>query len=335
MIRNETDKWNTLISKFRDLGGIADNICQKNGSKGRGIFPVDKKIKSRIFTPSNLIIKKDDICLESGNVRIKKEKNYYPKETREFFNYYQDNFSWGGGGKESTEKFESSLSLFSEELKKLLKENRLVDIDKRHEGSWKEVILSQFLYAREFNFKNNLQIVPLLELVNHDTISFQFYKSSKGISSPNYPPLNSELTYTYASKGTLNCFFDYGFFSKETMVFSLPFNFKIEDTDLTLICKGNELRDDLMNIKRHKNSILIEGLPISDRNYSSLPEEYFMELFRQIGLNDISLINLYKIKNYNKIIREKFLENISKKENIASSMFYKAIVHELDLISKF
>ena len=80
---------------------------------------------------------------------------------------------------------------------------------------------------------------------------------------------------------------------------------------------------------------MIDGLPISDRNYSSLPEEYFMELFRQIGLNDISLINLYKIKNYNKIIREKFLENISKKENIASSMFYKAIVHELDLISKF
>ena len=335
MIRDETDKWNTLISKFRDLGGIADNICQRNGSKGRGIFPVNKKIKSRIFTPSNLIIKKDDICLESGNVRIKKEKNSYPKETIEFFNYYQDNFSWGGGGKESTEEFESSLSLFSEELKILLKDNRLVDIDKRHKGSWKEVILSQFLYAREFNFRNKLQIVPLLELVNHDSISFQFYKSSKGISSPNYPPLDSELTYTYANKGTLNCFFDYGFFSKETMVFSLPFNFKLEDKNLVLICKGNELRDDLMNIKRSENAILIEGLPISDRNYSSLPQEYFKELFRQIGLNDISIINLYKIKNYNRYIREKFLENLKSKENIASSMFYQAIVHELNLISKF
>ena len=58
-------EWDILISKFRKLGGIADNICQKDGSKGRGIFPVKEGIKSKIFTPSNLIIKKDDICLDN------------------------------------------------------------------------------------------------------------------------------------------------------------------------------------------------------------------------------------------------------------------------------
>ena len=217
-------EWDMLINQFRNLGGVAENICQKNGRKGRGIFPVKEELKSKIFTPSNLIIKKNDIYLDNDKVRIKEEKNEYNNETREFFNFYQDNFSWGGGGREDTETFENSLGMFSSELKTLLKENRLVDIDKRHKGSWKDVILSQFLYAREFNFRNELQIVPLLELVNHDVISFQFYKSANGISSPNYPPSDSELTYTYASKGTLNCFFDYGFFSKETIVFSFPFN---------------------------------------------------------------------------------------------------------------
>ena len=329
------EKWDILISKFRNLGGVADNICQRDGSKGRGIFPVNEGLKSKIFTPSNLIIKKDDIFLDNGNVRIKEEKKEYNNETREFFNYYQDNFSWGGGGRENTEAFENSLSLFSSELKSLLKDNRLVDIDHRHKGSWKDVILSQFLYAREFNFKNKLQIVPLLELVNHDVISFQFYKSAKGISSPNYPPNNSELTYTYASKGTLSCFFDYGFFSKETMVFSLPFNLQIENQGITIMCKGNELTDDLMKVKRSGESILIDGLPIADSNSPSLPEAYFKELLSQIGEKNISIDYLYKIKNFNKLIREKFLENLKSKDNIASSMFFNAIVHELDLISNF
>ena len=328
-------EWDMLINQFRNLGGVAENICQKKGSKGRGIFPVKEELKSKIFTPSNLIIKKNDIFLDNDKVRIKEEKNEYNNETREFFNFYQDNFSWGGGGREDTETFENCLGMFSSELKSLLKENRLVDIDKRHKGSWKDVILSQFLYAREFNFRNELQIVPLLELVNHDVISFQFYKSANGISSPNYPPSDSELTYTYASKGTLNCFFDYGFFSKETIVFSLPFNLKIENKEISIICKGNELRDDLIKIKRSGKSILIEGLPIADSNSKSLPEAYFKELLDQIGEKNISIDYLYKIKNFNKLIREKLLENLKTKENIASSMFSRAILHELDLISNF
>ena len=330
-------EWDILINKFRKLGGIAENICQRKGEKGRGIFPVDEELKSKIFTPSNLIIKKSDIFLDDDKVRIKEEKSEYNTETRDFFNYYQDNFSWGGGGRDDTEAFENYLGLFSSKLKSLLKDNRLVDIDKRHKGSWENVILSQFLYAREFNFRNELQIVPLLELVNHDVISFQFYKSANGISSPNYPPRDSELTYTYASKGTLNCFFDYGFFSKETIVFSFPFNLQLEDKGITIICKGKELRDDLMRIKRSGKSIIIEGLPIADSNSKSLPEAYFKELLDQIGEKNISIDYLYKIKNFNKLSREKLLENLKSKENIdiASSMFSNAILHELDLISNF
>ena len=68
-------EWDILIAKFRKLGGDADNICQRDGSKGRGIFPEKEGIKSKIFTPSNLIIKKDDICLDNGKIRINEEKH--------------------------------------------------------------------------------------------------------------------------------------------------------------------------------------------------------------------------------------------------------------------
>ena len=110
------DNWDFLLSEFRRFGGIADNICQKEGKYGRGIFPVNPNIEAKIFTPSALLIKKDDIYLDGNKLRIKKDKKYN-QEIRDFFNFYQDNFSWGCGGKETTELFEKGLSLFNSNLK--------------------------------------------------------------------------------------------------------------------------------------------------------------------------------------------------------------------------
>ena len=108
--------WLFLLSEFRSLGGIADNVCQKDGDFGRGIFPSNPNKRSRIYIPWNLMIHIDDIYLEGKKLRIKRDKKY-SQEIRNFFDYYQDNFSWGGGGKEKVESFEKQLSLFGSRLK--------------------------------------------------------------------------------------------------------------------------------------------------------------------------------------------------------------------------
>ena len=65
------ENWYFLLSEFRRLGGIADNVCQKEGEYGRGIFSVNPSMRARIFTPSKLLVKKDDIYLEDNKLRIK------------------------------------------------------------------------------------------------------------------------------------------------------------------------------------------------------------------------------------------------------------------------
>ena len=55
------NNWDFLLSEFRRLGGIADNVCQREGKYGRGILPVNPSLPARIFTPSKLLVKKDDI----------------------------------------------------------------------------------------------------------------------------------------------------------------------------------------------------------------------------------------------------------------------------------
>ena len=105
-----------LISEFRRLGGIADNVIQRRRI-WKGYFLLIK-VAISIFTPSKLLVKKNDICIEGDRLRIKKDKEYN-LEIRDFFNFYQDNFSWGSSGK-TTVLFETGLSLFTN-LRALIK----------------------------------------------------------------------------------------------------------------------------------------------------------------------------------------------------------------------
>ena len=326
------DNWDFLLSEFRRLGGIADNVCQKEGKYGRGIFSVDPSVKARIFTPTKLLVKKEDIFLENNKLRIKKDKEY-DQEVRNFFNFYQDNFSWGSGGKETTELFEKGLSLFNPNLKELIKKYALVDLEKRHKGIWENVIKNQFLNARGVFFKNTSVIAPVWELVNHKVNSFNFVLSDEGISIPNYPPLNFEITQTYSDMSPLSCFFDYGFFSEETMVFSIPFSVNIHNIGIKMSCMGKSLQDDSMKIERSGNHIIVEGLPIADVNYPKLPFHYFNEILRKIGNLNIPQDILLKIFNLNILIRKKIVDESNLIDNEVSRALTKLMLYEINLIS--
>ncbi len=326
------DNWNFLLSEFRRLGGIADNICQKEGEYGRGIFPINPSLRARIFTPSKLLVKKDDIYLKDNKLRIKKDKEY-SQEIRNFFNFYQDNFSWGSGGKETTELFEKGLSLFNSNLKELTKKYALVDIDERHKGEWDNTIKEQFLNARVVNFGNSVVIAPVWDLVNHKVKSYNFFTNNEGISIPNYPASNCEIRFSYGDTSPINRFFSYGFFSEETIVFSIPFSFTIENLGIHFCCKGMCLKDDSMKIERSANKIILEGLPIADVNHPRLPLNYFDEICRKIGDINIPKDLLLKIFQFNISIRKKFICESDLLENQVSNTLNKLMLYEINLIS--
>ena len=49
-------KWDEMIAEFRALGGVADNIEQRRGSLGRGLFPIDPGKPIRIAVPKLSLI---------------------------------------------------------------------------------------------------------------------------------------------------------------------------------------------------------------------------------------------------------------------------------------
>ena len=325
------DKWDILLSEFRRLGGIADNVCQREGENGRGIFPIDPALSARIFTPSQLLVKQDDIYLKDNKLRIKKDKEYN-HEIRNFFNFYQDNFSWGSGGKETTELFEKGLSSFKSNLKELIKKYALVDLEERHKGKWDEVLKKQFLNARAVYFRNIYVIAPVWDLVNYKVKSLPFFITREGISTPNYPPSNYEIRHSYSNLSPLNRFFSYGFFSEESMVFSFPFTINIDNVGVNIVCKGRGLQDDSMKIERFDDKVIIEGLPISDVNHPRLPHDYFDEIVRRIGNINIPQDFLLKIFQLNIAIRKKIIYESESLDNEVSKMFSKVMHYEISLI---
>ena len=54
------------------------------------------------------MVKTKDIYLKDNKLRIKKDTEY-SQEIRNFFHFYQDNYSWDLSGKETTEIFEKGL----------------------------------------------------------------------------------------------------------------------------------------------------------------------------------------------------------------------------------
>ena len=325
-------KWEFLLSEFRKLGGIADNVYQKEGEFGRGIFPVNPNHISKIYIPFSLMVKKEDIYLEGKHIRIKKNKQYN-KAIRNFFNYYQDNFSWGGGGKENVEFFEKQLYSFTPKLKQLINNNILVDIKHRHRGSWDEIIFREFLKARAFKFKNMSMICPILELVNHEVISLSFIVEKDGISTPNYPPISGELTHNYNNESSINRFFYQGFFCKETIVFSFPFSIKIPELGIDFSSEGRVLSNDSLIMDRSLNKIKIKGLPIADFNQPGMPKKYLHQILSRIGKVK-NLNHIYtKILKYNILIRRNMLEESKSIDNEVAKMFSEIMDYEINLIS--
>lgn len=314
------------------FGGIADNVCQKEGEHGRGIFPINSSLRTRIFTPSKLMINKNDLYLENNKLRIKKDKEYN-QEIRNFFNFYQDNFSWGSGGKETTDLFEQGLSLFNSNLKKLIKKYALVDLEERHKGKWDDVIKKQFLNERGVKVGNSSVIAPVWELVNHKVRSFPFILNEEGISTPNYPASNSEMRFSYGNISPLNRFFSYGFISEESIVFSIPFSINIENLGIHISCKGMGLNDDSMKIERSGNKIILDGLPIADVNHPRLPYDYFNEIIKRIGYIKISQDLLLRIFQFNISIRKKIIYESQLIENEVSKNLTKLMHYEISLIS--
>lgn len=213
--------WDGMLEAFRALGGVADNICEKDGPFGRGLFPIDPARPAAIRVPETLLFDSDNLAFKAGQLRIKKPVSGRDREEA-FFEAYQDGFSWGAGGREDCEAKLKMLISLPETIRDLLsKEFGLGGLFGANDA---ETVQNRFVRSRQIHYQGRRVIMPVMELVNHSVDGLP-YQLRDGISLEG--TFKSEILARYSGTDPFGIFCGWGFSSGELVAFSLPMRLKI------------------------------------------------------------------------------------------------------------
>ena len=214
-----SERWSRLIDEFRSFGGIADNVIQRQGRLGLGLFPMDPSQPIELHAPGHLLIATDNLELRDNQVQIK-NKTYFPEGYADWYQRFQREYSWGAEASRSIIEFESELQKLPDSIQQILNQflpvpikQRLPRIDIENE------IFKRFILTRQINWNGKNVLMPIIELVNHSPAQNSWGVSDRGISIEGQ--FQDEVLVRYSASDPMHRFIQYGFACDESMGFSM------------------------------------------------------------------------------------------------------------------
>ena len=162
-----TADWSAFLEEFRSFGGRAENVTQREGPHGLGLFPINPAEPVEVVVPKELLVPANDVVLCDGDAVIK-DGNAFPAGYADWFRRYQANYSWGAEGEASVTRFETGLQQLPETVRRSLQELNLYQPAQRlPSADVHENMLRRFLKSRCLGLQGTLLVMPIVELVNH------------------------------------------------------------------------------------------------------------------------------------------------------------------------
>lgn len=225
--------WNRLIDEFRSFGGTAENVIQREGSLGLGLFPIDPSQRVELRVPDHLLVVTDNIELQDGAIVIK-DASHYPAGFDDWYRRFQADYSWGAEAKRSIETFENGLASLPKEIRQLLENRGLILEERLNRTNGNKSSLQRFIATRRIRRKDKNVLMPIIELVNHSPLqtSWDMDDESIGISGT----YDEEILVRYSICDPLHRFLQYGFNCNEINGFSL--NLKVIHRGKTILIRG-------------------------------------------------------------------------------------------------
>ena len=222
---DSTSAWNALLEEFRSFGGRAENVIQKEGPLGLGLFPIDPCQPIDLRVPKSLLVPADNVELRNGAAVIN-DDSAYPIGYADWFRRYQASYSWGAEGAVSVTRFETGLKDLPNNVSALLTQLNLYQPEHRLTGrSFEDSMLRRFLNSRCLGRKGQLLVMPVVELVNHSPKATNWESNpdgSVGVSGNH----DGEVLVKYSNSDPLQRLMGYGFNTQEPFGFSLSLQFR-------------------------------------------------------------------------------------------------------------
>lgn len=207
--------WDEMIGEFRALGGTADNIVQRLGQYGYGLFPIDPDKPVDIHVPVNLLVPTKWVWVDGPDLVIHEEADFDAR-TRAFFTRYQRAFSWGRDGRQSALSWFGQLESLPDGVRRYLRERMCMSLpDKLGE----EHAFNRYIVTRRISYRDEMCLMPVIELINHDPYA-PLYGMRDGIQVRG--TFAGEVFACYSRSDSFRRYFQYGFVCDEKQAFSPP-----------------------------------------------------------------------------------------------------------------
>ena len=266
------NRWDILVEEFRGFGGTANNVIQREGDFGLGLFPIDPAKPVELRVPDQLLVATDNLELKNGEIVLKDESSY-PKGFGDWYRQFQTNYSWGAEAKNSILAFETGLKSLPEDIKNYLK-NLGLPIDGRLPGTNEdEEIFQRFILTRQISKKGSLFLMPMIELVNHSPRHSSWGIDDRSIYiEGNY---DNEILVRYSVSDSIRRFFQYGFICEEPTAFSM--NLIVNHKGENIYIKGGINFKHLQNFKTstQDSNLFLERPMLGSQYQPRMPRTIF------------------------------------------------------------
>ena len=272
--------WDEMIEEFRALGGVADNVCQREGAYGRGMFPLDPGRPVTLRAPENLLLDIADARFENGVFRIGPNSKKGARE-KTFIETYQNTFSWGGGGRAEIERIFAQAQELPEALREPLRAQA------HYFGSWfgdvdEALIQKRFVESRYISYQGRDVLMPVVDLLNHSP-QVETFDCGKGVSVHGTFP--GEVLVRYTDADAYGVFGAWGFASDQPQAFSIGLKSTTGEfaTAVSRDLKNISTAQSLGMPKYTKNAhgIAFQFLMIGNKKYPRLCKGIFYKLMRE------------------------------------------------------
>ena len=324
-------QWHALIEPFRSFGGIANNIIQREGNFGLGLFPIDLSQPVELRVPDHLLVRTDNLELLNGAINIK-DASGYPEGFAEWYASFQANYSWGADGRRSIKIFEDGLKSLPDSVQQKLESSGLLNIKSRHPGINEEQELFQrFIATRQINLKGRNVLMPIIELVNHSPTqsSWTIDKESIAIEGK----YDGEVLVRYSVSDSLRRYIQYGFNCKEHTGFSL--NLVLTQNNQKIIVNGGiNYQPFKAKSLRIKDNLAVFNQPLMSYCHApKAPRTLFEQTCQGTTLESKEIFDLIHLKN--RLIIISIYREIEHLEGEVVNNIKTALLNQIEALSYY
>ena len=280
-----TTDWHALLEEFRSFGGRAENVVQREGPYGLGLFPINPAEPVELMVPKNLLVPADNVTLRDGDAVIQ-DSSAFPAGYADWFRRYQAEYSWGAEGEASVTRFETGLQQLPDDVRNALLQLKLYAPEERlPTTNMRENMLRRFLNSRCLGRQGRLFVMPIVELVNHSpSVGNWETQPDGGVAVTGRR--SGEVLVKYSNADPLRRLMSYGFNVLEPLAFSLFVRFPHNGRPVLVQGGGGRHWFQPTTIKQQGDRLVIHQPLMGFQQAPRLPLTLFLSACRAVpGLN--------------------------------------------------